>query len=160
MKTTPKLRLALPDGPAMAEILVIAGVLALAFALTFARLVRASYDHDEDQFIASARLLADHSLLPYRDYPYFHAPYLTIVYALLLPLTGHYNLFAARAFSFLCGLAAVLALVLITRDLFRRHRPSLRLWAMAAVGLLLVPNPLFTDANRRGWNHSLPVLLT
>jgi 4-amino-4-deoxy-L-arabinose transferase-like glycosyltransferase len=142
------------------ENLVILGLLAIALVLGLSRILRASYDRDEDQFIASARLLADHSLLPYKDYPYFHTPYLTLLYALVLPWAGHYNLLAARAVSLLCAWAAILVLVIVTRDVFRRHPSGTRALAIAGVVLLLLPNPLFADANQRAWNHSVPVLFT
>ncbi len=40
------------DRPAVADGLIIFGVLALALTLNFSRIMRAGYDHDEDQFIA------------------------------------------------------------------------------------------------------------
>ena len=55
-------------------------------------------DHDEHQFVASATLLARHGLLPYRDYPYFHVPYLVFVDAGLFRITP-YLLLAAQFFS-------------------------------------------------------------
>ena len=160
MNTTARLRQAVRNRPWIAEVLVLSAVLALAVALGFSRLVRASYDHDEDQFIASARLLADRGLLPYRDYPFFHTPYLTFVYSLILPLTGTYNLLGARLFSLLCSIGAILVLILITRDLFRSHSLGIRLWAQVGLLFLLLPSPLFADANQRGWNHGLAVLFT
>jgi 4-amino-4-deoxy-L-arabinose transferase-like glycosyltransferase len=140
--------------------LITFGILAFALVLSLSRIMRASYDHDEEQFVASARVLADQSLLPYRDYPYFHTPYLTIIYALVLPWTGDYNLLAARVFSLLCALAAILILIIVTRDVFRRHPSRIRALAVAGTVLLLLPNPLFADANMRAWNHSVPVLFT
>jgi hypothetical protein len=50
------------DRNTLAEVLLLCGVLALAAALGFSRIARADYDRDEDQFIASARLLADRTL--------------------------------------------------------------------------------------------------
>ena len=40
------------------EILLITGLLLFTLTLNLSRAVRAEYNHDEDQFIASARLLA------------------------------------------------------------------------------------------------------
>jgi 4-amino-4-deoxy-L-arabinose transferase-like glycosyltransferase len=154
------LRQVLRDRPAAVESLVFLGFLAIAFVLSLSRILRASYDRDEGQFIASARLLADHSLLPYRDYPYFHTPYLTLLYALVLPLAGHYNLLAARTVSLVCACAALLILVAVTRDVFRRHPPGTRGLAVVGVVLLLSANPLFAYANQRAWNHSVPLLFT
>jgi 4-amino-4-deoxy-L-arabinose transferase-like glycosyltransferase len=78
----------------------------------------------------------------------------------ILPIADHFNLFAARGVSLLCALAAIAVLVLVARDVFKRHPPGLRTLAVCGLVLLLLPNPLFADANMRGWNHSLPVLLT
>jgi hypothetical protein len=50
--------------------------------------------------------------------------------------------------------------MLVTGDLFKDHTSTIRLWAVGAVALLLLPNPLFADAGRRGWNHNFPVLFT
>jgi hypothetical protein len=147
------------DRNTLAEVLLLCGVLALAAALGFSRIARADYDRDEDQFIASARLLADHTLLPYRDYPYFHTPYLSLLYALILPLAGSFNLLAARGLSLLSALATLLVLALLTRAAFRYHPAGARLVAVAGAVLLLLPNPLFAEANQKAWNHSLPVWL-
>ena len=65
--------------------------------LLFARAMFKRLDHDEHQFIASAALLARRSLLPYRDYPHFHMPYLIVIYAMLLKLTDHLLLAALVA---------------------------------------------------------------
>src|SRR6266571_4053576 len=52
-------------------------------------------DHDEHQFVASGWLLAHEGLLPYRDYPYFHLPYMSLVYAVVYAFTT-YPMLAAR----------------------------------------------------------------
>src|SRR5438034_5137887 len=55
-------------------------------------------DHDENQFVASGWLIARAGLLPYRDFPYFHLPYLSLVYALPFLVTN-YLLLTARLIS-------------------------------------------------------------
>ena len=45
---------------------------------------------DEHQFVASGALLAREGLLPYRDYPFFHTPDLSFVYALLFRCTDYF----------------------------------------------------------------------
>src|SRR5207248_10562117 len=68
--------------PALPALAVLGGIaLVLALVLTLGMTKR--LDHDEHQFISSAVLLARDGLLPYRDYPYFHMPYLIAVYAAL-----------------------------------------------------------------------------
>ena len=56
------------------ELSIVICLVLFTLALNVSRAVRAEYNHDEDQFITSARLLLDEGLLPYRDYPYFHTP--------------------------------------------------------------------------------------
>lgn len=53
---------------------------------------------DEHQFVASGALLVREGLLPYRDYPFFHTPDLSFVYALLFHCTG-FLLLSARLLS-------------------------------------------------------------
>jgi hypothetical protein len=43
--------------------------------------LRRGLNHDEHQFVASGVLLARQGLLPYRDFPYFHVPLLSVIYA-------------------------------------------------------------------------------
>src|SRR5436853_6215645 len=63
-------------------------------------------DHDEHQFVASGALLARHGLLPYRDYPYFHVPYLVFIYAAIFSATDHL-LLAASLCSIFCSIATI-----------------------------------------------------
>src|SRR5437762_4975517 len=123
--------------------------------LLFARAMFKRLDHDEHQFIASAALLARRSLLPYRDYPHFHMPYLIVIYAMLLKLTDHL-LLAARLFSTACGLMTVGIVAWITGRLFESRRANQRRMIVAAVVLILISNPLFLFTSGRSWNHDLP----
>ena len=66
------------------------------FALLFGAAMSKRLDHDEHQFVASGALLARQSLLPYRDFPYFHMPYLVGLYALFFRASDHL-LLAARS---------------------------------------------------------------
>jgi hypothetical protein len=102
------------------QILVVICLILFTLALNISSAVRADYNHDEDQFITSARLLLDEGLLPYRDYPYFHTPYLVFVYALLFALTGNYNLLAALIFSAVCATASVLLVFWMVLYFFSR----------------------------------------
>lgn len=128
--------------------------------LGVSRVMRAEYGRDEDQFIASARLLLDHGLLPYRDYPYYHLPYLTILYALLFRLAGEYNLLAARLFSMLSAMVAVTLLFLMTWRFFCQQSLALKWIAAGGSVLFLLANPLFAATSGMAWNHDLSVLCT
>lgn len=152
MRNPARLRCLLPG-------LLVAGLVILTFALNISRAVRADYSHDEDQFIASARLLLDEGLFPYRDYPYFHTPYLVFVYAGLFAITGSYNLLAARLLSAVCASAAVLLLFWLVLDLYRGHPGKIRYTVAASILLLYLPNPLLSATAGFSWNHNLAVLL-
>src|SRR3954470_9477005 len=65
----------------------VAPLVPVVFTVMLARAMSKPLDHDEHQFIASGALLARRGLLPYRDYPYFHMPYLAGAYALLFRLS-------------------------------------------------------------------------
>lgn len=116
-------------------------------------------DHDEHQFVAGGALLADRLLLPYRDYPYFHVPNLTFIYAALFAVTD-YHLLAARLFSILCAWLTVGVVFSLALRLFSRLPPLPRFFIAAGAGVLLLTNPLFTYTSGKAWNHDLPVLLT
>jgi hypothetical protein len=67
----------------------------LILALFVSRAASAGFSHDENQFIASGQLLADHRLLPYVDYPYTHMPYATDFYAVTAAMSD-YDFLAGR----------------------------------------------------------------
>ena len=140
-------------------VVVLCIVLGWAFALSFSRAIRAGNNHDENQFVASAELLVNHALLPYRDYPYFHMPNLVFVYALIYSFTGHIVL-GARLFSVVCATGAVALLMFLIKDFFRGRNALYGLVASAGCVFLLLPNPLFAFTSGFAWNHDLPVLLT
>ncbi len=140
------------------QILLVVFLVLLTLALNVSRAVRGDYNHDEDQFIASARLLLDQGLLPYRDYPYFHTPYQIFVYALLFVLTGSYNLLAARLFSAVCATASVMLVFWMVLYFFRNHPWKHRYLAAVGIVFLYLPNPLLAATAGFSWNHNLSVL--
>ena len=72
------------------------------FLVVFEYAIAKDYFRDENQFIASGKLLQSAGLLPYRDYPYFHLPNLVFVYALIDCFTEFSHL-GARVFSVVCA---------------------------------------------------------
>jgi len=128
------------------------------FALLLGINLRRELNHDEHQFIASAALIARAGLTPYADFPYFHVPLLSYLYALL---------FRACDTLLLCGrvasvLACWLSLVLIFGVAWRRFaaRPVwTRWWVAALASLWLLATPSFFYTSGRAWNHDLPILL-
>ena len=149
----PKINLRKWENNKVISLLWITGLLLFVLALSFSRLVRADLGHDEDQFIASARLFLDHALLPYIDYPYFHTPYLIFLYALIFRFFNHNNLFAARLLSLLFGTGTVFLVfgmvMVFSRDLSIRTR----LLTASGIVLLYISNPLFIATSNRSWNH-------
>jgi len=115
--------------------------------------------HDEHQFVASAVLLADHGLLPYRDYPYFHMPHLVFVNAGFFSLTDH-RFLAARLVSVASAALTIGLLFTATTAALGAWSSARRLAVGAAAVVLLVANPLFIYTSGRAWNHDLPTLLT
>ncbi len=137
-------------------------VYAAFFALTALLLVNEAMvrglGHDEHQFVASGRLLADEGLWPYLDYPYFHLPYLAGLYGLVYRFTPA-GFLAARAVSVL---AALTALVVMCSLLYRQVRDQPQVWAAGipiSCGLLLVFNPVFAYTSGQAWNHDVAVAL-
>ncbi|MEQ1862090.1 MAG: hypothetical protein ABMA13_19405 [Chthoniobacteraceae bacterium] len=114
--------------------------------------------HDEHQHIAAGMLWGRDGLLPYRDFPLFHTPYLTFVYGWLFRLTD-YPLLAARLFSAGCATAMVALIGAVAFRAFR-DRGTKVAWrvAMAVTGLCVVSS-LFTGTTGRAWNQEPSTLL-
>lgn len=116
-------------------------------------------DHDEHQFVASAALYARDGLLPYRDYPYFHQPYLVFIYGAIFQFSERL-LLSARLFSILCAFAT---LSLVFGLFYRRFSSEVfpKRFLMTAGGIImLIGSPLFAHTAGLAWNHDLPMLLT
>ena len=137
----------------------LSGILAL-FVLLFLLLLNANMrkelNHDEHQFIA-AGALAGQSLIPYRDYPYTHTPYLAIIYGALFSDTDHL-LLAGRGLSTICDFAALGLVFFVTSNLFKDRPHSLRFGLAAGAVMLLFTNPLFMSTTGFAWNHAAPEL--
>lgn len=139
--------------PALAALL--AGLLALPLTLTLA--VSKDLSHDEHQHVAAGMLLAREGLLPYRDFPYLHTPYLVFVYGSLFYLTGH-PLLAARSFTALCDALTVSVLVFAVYGLFRNRTKGLKLALSFSTAVLFLTSSLFTYTAGRAWNQDPSVL--
>jgi 4-amino-4-deoxy-L-arabinose transferase-like glycosyltransferase len=133
--------------------------LCVVFLLLLSMTMHKDLNHDEHQFVAAGQLLATRSLLPYRDYPYFHMPNLVFVYAAIFRFTDHL-LLGARLFSFACASLSMMLIFCTALAVLRGHHWTLRFLVGAGVVLVLLSNPLFTYTSGRTWNHDLPVLLT
>lgn len=134
---------------------VVCFVIALPFV--FGLSMTDGLSHDENQHIAAGALVAREGLLPYRDFPHFHTPYLAFVYSGLFQLTDHL-LLAGRLFSTLCATVAVGLVGAATAHAFRAHPPR-RVW-LAAVGavVLALTARVFIHTTGHAWNHEPPLL--
>lgn len=129
------------------------------FLILLSRSVQKGYNHDEHQFVASGKVLADKSLLPYRDYPYFQMPNLVFVYASIFKFFDHI-LLGARVFNVVCEVLTFGLIFGVAFSIFPQgDYPSRWLLAAGSV-IILLSNPLFMRVSGRAWNHALPILLT
>jgi hypothetical protein len=129
-------------------------VLLLVFTLAMTKRL----DHDEHQFVASAALLARQGLLPYRDYPYFHVPYLVYVYAAAFRCSDHLLLWA-RIISAVCGFGVLCAIFFAARNRMRVQGEAAAFWIAVFATGALIGNPVFIFTTGRAWNHDVPTLL-
>lgn len=133
-------------------------VLLLTLLLLVGVNMRRGLNHDEYQFVASGYLIAKAGLLPYRDFPYFHVPGLSLLYAALFQVTAHL-LLAARLVSVGGGWLLALMLWALTLVELRHATVGVRLTAAVGVLLLLIAAPMFIYTSGRAWNHDLPMVL-
>ncbi|MEO7932156.1 MAG: hypothetical protein ABIT76_03255 [Chthoniobacterales bacterium] len=132
--------------------------LILVALVTLGQCVGLGLNHDEHQFIAPAVLWAREGLLPYRDVPLFHQPYLIALDAVAVKHAAS-PLLAARLIS---GAAAFLTALLLfgCAWLATREKPiGLRLVSAISIVTLWLTSHLFLVASGRTWNHDLPSLL-
>jgi hypothetical protein len=132
------------------DALLVGGLIALFGVMHFARSIDIGLNHDEHQFIVPGALLARHGLIPFRDYPIFHLPNLTFVYALLDRLSS-FVVLTNRTFSVLCAtatMAIVAGVAACNGSRWSRIFPALLL-------LMVFCDPLFAFSSGKTWNHDL-----
>ena len=130
---------------------------AIALPFVFTLGMTQGLNHDENQHIAAGALVAREGLLPYRDFPHFHTPYLAFIYAALFRATDHL-LLAARLFTIACATASVGLVGAATADAFRAHPPRFARWATVGAMLLALSSWVFTKTTGHAWNHEPPLL--
>ena len=113
---------------------------------------------DEHQFIASAALVAQHGLIPYKDFAYSHTPNLIFAYAAVFQTTDHL-LLAGRLFSLTCDCLTLGVIFFLTFNLFRDCSSSTRLGLATGSVIAIVANPVFIFTYGRAWNHGPSILL-
>ena len=135
-------------------VLLVLGALALPFILHLA--MSRGLSHDEHQHIAAGMLWAREGLVPYRDYPHFHTPYLAFLYGELFRWTEH-PLLVARVFSALCATGIVALVGWVAFSEFRSTRAAW--WAALGAVALCLFSAVFTHTTGRAWNQEPSLLL-
>jgi hypothetical protein len=138
----------------------------LVFALLLSRAVSTGIDHDENQFISPGQLLADHGLIPYRDYPYTHMPYAIPLYALAAKVSS-YDYLAARVLGALTWFACIVVLIAISR-LVGHNLAGLSVaepsWASLfgefAIVIVFIYHPISVYLMGVALNHSIATLFS
>ena len=136
--------------PAGWQIFLLGVLIALPFALSVG--LNNYFLFDEDQHIAAGVLFAREGLVPYRDFPYFHLPYLIYAYGFLFKFTDHY-LLAARLFSAVCAAFTGGAIFLAAWRLFEMYSVWRRLLIGGGAVVLLISTPLFFYTAGHAWNQ-------
>lgn len=132
--------------------------LAFLFVPLFLYNMHQGLNHDEHQFVVSGWLWATEHLLPYRDYPYFHFPYLSFLNAALFAMASNY-LLTARLASQMAGWLILVVLFVENVRVWRSSRPFSRFALAASITLILAFSPIFMFTSGRAWNHDLAALL-
>jgi len=130
----------------------------LVFSLLFSRAMLTSLNHDEYQFVAGGQLLVERGLLPYRDYPFLHMPYMLTLNALVFKLT-EYEFLAARLLTAICGGVSAGFVFLNIYRFSAGASKTLRYVLGCVAVLLFIMNTAYIDANGRALNHAVPNLL-
>ena len=135
----------------------IAGLaLAYTLAVCLAWSLTGNLDRDENQFLASAFLIAESGLHPYRDFAYFHMPNLSYLYA---PLFFSDNpLLLARILTALCAFGICLTVFWHGCHTLRNRDRLVQLAVPVCLVLLLVHSHMFKHAVSHVWNHAPSVL--
>lgn len=135
---------------------LIGTLIALPFALSLA--LGISLSHDEHQHLAAGVLFARDGLLPYRDFPYFHVPYLVYAYGLLFQFTDQAFL-ASRLFSAVCTALTGGAIFATAWQLFASRPVKQRIGIGLCALALMLSLPVFYDTAGHSWNQEPSALL-
>jgi len=126
--------------------------------MLYAAIVSLSYclsgylDHDEHQFMASAFMVAQYGLHPYKDFAYFHMPNLVYLYAPFF--FTPYPFFLARIFVGICGFGICLTIFLYARSLLSRYGKLVSITIPICITVLLLHSQLYKLAASHVWNHT------
>lgn len=135
-------------------------VILFAFVLltTFSLSMQNATDHDDNPYIAAAKVTAEEGLIPYRDYRLIHMPYYVFVYALIFKFTSSVTL-VMRILSFL-AFSTLLILVFrsIQKSLSGRNQIFKFLTGASAI-FFIIYSPEVNYAFAR-FTYDIPLLLS
>jgi hypothetical protein len=117
-----------------------------------------SYDHDGNQFIASAVMLCRYQRLPYIDYPFFHNPYVVVLNSLVACL-GDGLLLNVRGFTFVFWIFSFLLLLAILKRTSTEYQSNTKFFIGILV-LTLVFDPSFDKVFGGAFNHAQPIFFS
>lgn len=133
-------------------------VTVLVFPIVLGLGMTKGLNHDEHQHVAAGALVAREGLIPYRDFPYFHTPYLPFAYAAVFRSTD-YLLTAGRLLSVLSASAILGVIGSFAYLLLVKHGKLFASLVAVGVVLLALTTTLFTETAGRAWNHEPSLIL-
>ena len=135
-------------------------VILFAFLLltTFAHSMQNTADHDDNPYIAAAKITAEEGLLPYKDYRFIHMPYFVFVYSLIFKFTSSITL-VTRIISFLSFyIVLILVFYTIQKSLPGRNQIFKFLIGASAI-FFIIHNPIVKYSFAR-FTYDIPLLLS
>ncbi len=124
---------------------------AMWFALT------GGLSHDEHQHLAAGCMILREGLMPYRDFPCFHTPYLPYLYAALFQLPVGLLMIARLAGAVAGGLTVGLVGAWVHRS-FRSHPPLVAALATLVSVVLVAFSHVWMLTMGRAWNQEVSTL--
>ncbi|MCF8358284.1 MAG: hypothetical protein K9H26_05970 [Prolixibacteraceae bacterium] len=143
--------------PILYKILVVV-LFAYLFQSAFVRCMYSYTDHDDNPYIAGAKITAEDGLLPYKDYRCIHMPYYVFTYSLILKATTSLT-FTAKIIS-LASFFLMLVLIFYSIQNALAMKNQIFRFMIGASALIFIINNPFTQYALARFTYDLPLLLT
>jgi hypothetical protein len=124
--------------------------------VVLSRVANSGISHDEHQFIVPGILTVEKGLLPYRDFPAFHTPYLMMLNGAVAHFF-EYKMLAARVVTGFFIWLSVCVLGLVIAGQFRNRNPWVGLAFATGLCTIFVFGPVWAYTICRFWNHGAPM---
>jgi hypothetical protein len=125
---------------------------------TFANSMQSTADHDDNPYIAAAKITAEEGLLPYKDYRFIHMPYYVFVYSLIFKFTSSITL-VTRIISFL-SFYSVLILVFYTLQKSLSGRNQIFKFLIGASAIFFIIHSPIVEYSFARFTYDIPILLS